>query len=81
MRNPMMQLLNKSRMSGGNNMLSTIAAVKNIMRSGDPSQIIQAEMQRNPQFAQFVNANKGKSAEELLRESGLDIGVIKSLLG
>lgn len=81
MANPMMQLLNRSKMSGGNNLLSNIAMVKRIMQSGDPSQIVQAEMQRNPQFAEFVRAHQGKSAEDLLAESGMDMSVIKSLLG
>lgn len=79
--NPMLQILNRSRMSGGNNILSNIAMVKNIVQSGDPTQIVNAEMQRNPQFRRFVEEHQGQTVEQLLSECGLDLGIIKSLLG
>lgn len=80
MLNPMTQMLNQSRMIGGNSMMSKLAMVKQIMQSGDPSQIVQAEMQRNPQFAAFVNSHKNQSAEELLAGSGIDVNALKSLM-
>lgn len=77
MANPILTMLNRN--TGANGILSTISTVKNIMSSGDPSQIVQAEMQRNPQFAEFVRQHQGKSVDELITESGIDAGILRSL--
>ena len=76
-----MKILNQSRMGPQNNLLSKIAMAKNILRSGDPAQIIQEEAQRNPQFAQFLKQHEGMSVDQMISESGLDVNLIKSLLG
>lgn len=31
----------------------------------------------NPQFRQFVDANKGKSPEQIAQENGIDINLLK----
>lgn len=80
MLNPMLNMLNRPRMSGGNNILSQIATVKNLMTSGNPQQIVQAEMQRNPAFAQFVNDHQNRSIDDLIAETGIDPAIIRSLL-
>lgn len=35
----------------------------------------------NPQFAEFINANKGKSPEQIASEHGIDINAIKQMFG
>lgn len=35
----------------------------NMMRHANPEQVMHQMMQGNPQFAEFINANKGKSPE------------------
>ena len=80
MQNPILAMLQPRSPSGGNNLLATIASVRNILRTGDPAQILQAEMQRNPALAQFVQQHKGQTVEELLREAGIDPALVSSLL-
>lgn len=38
-------------------------------------------MQSDPQFAEFINANKGKSPEQIASGHGIDISVIKRMFG
>lgn len=75
--NPLMQ-------SFGNN--SAIQNFKNIfgiakmIKSGNPEQIAMNLMQRNPQFKQFVEENKGKTPEQVARENGIDFNQIMGMM-
>ena len=51
----------------------------NMMRHTNPEQVMQAMMRDNPQFAEFINANKGKSPEQIASEHGIDINAIKQM--
>lgn len=53
----------------------------NMMRHANPGQVMHQMMQGNPQFAEFINANKGKSPEQIASEHGIDISVIKRMSG
>lgn len=68
--NPLMQSMGGQM--GGN--LSQIAGIVRMLKSGNPEQIAQSLMQQNPQFRAFVEANKGKSPEQVARENGVDLG-------
>lgn len=35
----------------------------------------------NPQFAEFINANKGKSPEQIASEHGIDMNAIERMFG
>ena len=62
-------------MQGANspmNKMGQVANVLKMLRSGNPEQIAQQMMQSNPQFRQFVEANKGKTPEQVAKEYGLD---------
>jgi hypothetical protein len=65
---------------GGNNPLAQIAQLKQMLTRQNPEAFAQALAQRNPQFAQFVQQNKGKTAEQVAKENGLDWSQIQSLL-
>ena len=39
-----------------------------------------AMMQTNPEFREFVERNRGKTPEEIARENGLDLGQIMAML-
>ena len=70
-------------MQGANNPMNKMRQVANLMkmlRSGNPEQIAQQMMQNNPQFRQFVEANKGKTPEQVAREHGIDLNQIKSMM-
>ena len=73
--NPLMQA-----MQGNNNKMAQAMQVMKMLRSGNPEQIAQQMMQNNPQFRQFVEANKGKTPEQVAREYGIDLNQIKSMM-
>ena len=70
-------------MQGANNPMNKMGQFSNLMkmlRSGNPEQIAQQMMQNNPQFRQFVEANRGKTPEQVAREHGIDLNQIKSMM-
>ena len=50
------------------------------MMNGDPEAFGRSLMQRNPQFAQFVKQNIGKTPEQIARENGIDYGQIRPFI-
>lgn len=73
--NPLMMAMN-----GSNNKMSQVMQVMKMLRSGNPEQIARQMMQNNPQFRQFVEANKGKTPEQVAREYGVDLNQLKSMM-
>ena len=71
--NPLLNAMNGNK---GNSM----AKILNMLKSGNPEQIAQNLMQRNPQFKAFMEANKGKTPEQVARENGIDFSQIKNML-
>lgn len=67
-------------MQGNNNKMAQAMQVMKMLRSGNPEQIAQQMMQNNPQFRQFVEANKGKTPDQVAREHGIDLNQIKSMM-
>lgn len=56
--------------------LSNFAQISNIinmLRSGNPQQIAINLMQKNPQFKNFINVNKGKSPDQVANEYGINL--------
>lgn len=78
--NPLMQSMGgmMGGQMGGN--LSQIAGIVRMLKSGNPEQIAQNLMQQNPQFKAFVEANKGKSPEQVARENGVDFNQIMGMM-
>lgn len=72
--NPLLNAMNGNR---GNNGLAQILSM---LKSGNPEQIAQNLIQRNPQFKEFMEANKGKTPEQVARENGIDFSQIKNML-
>lgn len=50
------------------------------MMGGDPNAAIQMLSRQNPQFAQFMRDNQGKSPEQIAQDYGLDWGMIQNFL-
>lgn len=50
------------------------------LAGGNPQAAFNLLMQQNPQFRQFVQANKDKSPEEIARAYGLDLNQVKQFL-
>lgn len=51
-----------------------------MLKGGNPQAMFDQMMQSNPQFAQFMNDNKGKSVEQIARDYGVDLNMIKQLV-
>lgn len=46
----------------------------------DPRRLFDDMMRNNPEFAKFVNDNKGKSAEQIARENNIDLSMLSKLI-
>lgn len=56
--------------------MQTIAQIK----AGNSEGIFNQMIQNNPNFAQFVQQNKGKTAEQIAKENGIDLEQVKRFL-
>ena len=73
----MNNLFNQLMPNGQGN--SQISLLMNMVR-GNPQGLANM-VQSNPKFKQFVANNKGKSVEQIARENGLDMNMVRSLIG
>lgn len=48
--------------------------------NGDPQSAFQSLMRTNPQFAQFVYANQGKTPEQIATENGIDYSMVRKFM-
>ena len=67
--NPILAMLQKPQT---NNLLSQISQIKNMMAGKNPDTMFAELYNNNPQFKQFVDANKGKTPEQIAQENGID---------
>lgn len=74
MSNPLFQTA-----AGGANPIAMIAQLVSVLKGKDPEKLIPLLMQRNPQFAQFVQSCKGKTPEQVAAEHGIDLNQFKGL--
>lgn len=65
----------------GRNSNPNIMNIFQMLKNGNPEQIAMNLMQRNPQFRQFIEANKGKSPEQVAKENGFDLAQIMRRFG
>lgn len=76
--NPLM-----SMMGGGGpmqSMMGQINSLKQMLQGQDPNAVMQTFAQKNPQFAQFLRENQGKSPEQIAKAYGLDWNMVQNLL-
>jgi hypothetical protein len=66
-------------LGGNNSIFNRINAVKNLI-GGNPQGVYENLLQTNPQFAEFVRANQGKTPEQIAQENGIDINAIKTFM-
>lgn len=52
----------------------------NMIQGKNPQAVYNMMMQSNPQFAQFVNQNQGKSLEQIAKDYGVDFNLIKQFI-
>ena len=73
--NPLIQSMGTSR---PNNPMSGLGNIFQMLKNGSPEQIAVNLMQKNPQFKAFIDANQGKSPEQIAQQYGIDINQIIS---
>ena len=73
--NPLMQAMN-----GSNKKMTQAMQVIKMLRSGNPEMMAQQMMQSNPQFRQFIEANKGKTPQQVAQENGVDLNQFMGMI-
>lgn len=76
--NPLMQAMQGANPMNGK--MGQVANVIKMLRSGNPEQIARNMMMQNPQFKAFMDANQGKSPEQVAREHGIDFNQIMGMM-
>ena len=61
--------------------MGSLAGVVSALRHNDPQTLMESMARSNPQFAQFVNDNRGKSPEQIAGEHGIDLDSIRKMVG
>lgn len=77
--NPLMMAMQGANTQPSNNM-AEIGNIVKMLRSGNPEQIAMNLMQKNPQFRQFIEQNRGKTPEQVARENGIDLSQFKNMM-
>lgn len=76
--NPLFNMMPQAM--GQNNPLAMVSQIKQVMNGQNPQAFARMLAQKNPQFAQFLQENKGKSPEQIARENGIDISQIRKFM-
>ena len=84
-KNPMLDILGVAsrQASPQNNPLAMMGQLKQMVgmiRGQDPRQVAQLMAQRNPQFAEFLRQNQGKSPEQIAADYGIDMNLVRDLM-
>ena len=61
-------------------MMEQIQNIQKVISGNDPNKMFDYLLKNNPQFAKFIEVNKGKTPEQIAKENGIDFSVIKQFL-
>ena len=61
-------------------MMGQLKQMVGMIRGQDPRQVAQLMAQRNPQFAEFLRQNQGKSPEQIAADYGIDMNLVRELI-
>lgn len=61
-------------------MMQMVGSIKQMMSGQNPDVFMKLFAQKNPQFAQFVKDNQGKSPEQVAKDYGLDWNMVQGFL-
>lgn len=65
--------------ANGRSHQSIINRVKQ-MAGGNPQMLYNKMLQNNPQFAQFIHDNQGKTPEQIAKEHGIDYNSLRKFI-
>ena len=61
-------------------MMQTVNGIKQMMNGQNPDTVMKLFAQKNPQFAQFLRDNQGKSPQQIAQDYGLDWNMVQGFL-
>ncbi len=64
---------------GQNGIFARVDALRRMV-GGDPDAALQRMMRNNPQLAEFVSRNRGKTPEQIAADYGVDISLLRRLM-
>ena len=76
--NPLMASMGP--MNNMRQMMQMVNGIKQMMAGQNPDAVMRLFAQKNPQFAQFLRDNQGKSPQQIAQDYGLDWNMIQGFL-
>lgn len=77
--NPLMQSMNGATTSGGTSP-QVFRLLSQLMQGRTPQQAFQSLLQSDPRFKAFMDANRGKSPEQVAQEHGINLNQFKGMM-
>ena len=76
--NPLMASMGP--MNNMRQMMQMVNGIKKMMNGQNPDTAMKLFAQKNPQFAQFLRDNQGKSPQQIAQDYGLDWNMVQGFL-
>ena len=76
--NPLMASIGP--MNNMRQMMQMVNGIKQMMNGQNPDTVMKLFAQKNPQFAQFLRDNQGKSPQQIAQDYGLDWNMVQGFL-
>ena len=76
--NPLMASIGP--MNNMRQMMQMVNGIKQMMNGQNPDTVMKLFSQKNPQFAQFLRDNQGKSPQQIAQDYGLDWNMVQGFL-
>ena len=61
-------------------MMQMVNGIKQMANGQNPDTVMKLFAQKNPQFAQFLRDNRGKSPQQIAQDYGLDWNMVQGFL-
>ena len=76
--NPLMASMGP--MNNMRQMMQMVNGIKKMMNGQNPDTAMKLFAQKNPQFAQFLRDNQGKSPQQIAQDYGIDWNMVQGFL-
>ena len=76
--NPLMASMGP--MNNMRQMMQMVNGIKQMMNGQNPDTVVKLFSQKNPQFAQFLRDNQGKSPQQIAQDYGIDWNMVQNFL-
>ena len=76
--NPLMASMGP--MNNMRKMMQMVNGIKQMINGQNPDTVMKLFAQKNPQFAQFLRDNQGKSPQQIAQDYGLDWNMVQNFL-